>query len=667
MREPRKPAMNPATREGRLVQTLQEVAARDIPAGLNLWPGIRARVGIAPPRRRARSRPVASLAQAGLATMLLLTVGFAAALTPTLSHLAGALLHPPDHYPLLTPSTVLTQTIGGYTVALEPLYDRDDGQPYANAIYISLLATVTDQYGKELTYDDVWLSDAAGGDAPQLSAVDGPAFPWLGLGSWLSDRAGGSGASGVRYKLRLFFDSTGLRQVPADLPMHLALQLHPHVLPAEAQGPPGSVQPPEPVIGRFTFDFRLPFDPLVRTAEVQQTVAANGMPLTLERVIATRRSTLAVLRFPSPDGSPVTHWVPVTDLLTGKRQDAVTLRDMSNPFVRYGGWQPNGTWTGLSDTYLLGNTGPWTLTVRYLMDGTQAVWTPVNGPWTFHFTPPAPVGQASAVPTPTPLVELPSQTLNGYTVTLYPLSADSAHVVLGYNITGPAGDDSTVCVRDPHLSVGQRVVNPGWATITCQALRPAVSGNAASPDATLSFNTPAGMDGSTPFQLDLTLAVYPSQDTALDPASLASRVVGPFRFSFAMPFDSSRRVIEVGRIIDTHGVAVTLERVIMTATETRLYLSYRAPSGAPLPAQWYPILSLQAGDWSSAREGKDVETDRQQPDPQHLVYTIHTSLLDRHGDWSLVIKELQRSNSDQRLLGPWQFDFAVPAGAPLAP
>jgi hypothetical protein len=116
----------------------------------------------------------------------------------------------------------------------------------------------------------------------------------------------------------------------------------------------------------------------------------------------------------------------------------------------------------------------------------------------------------------------------------------------------------------------------------------------------------------------------------------------------------------VGRIIDTHGVAITLERVILTATETRLYLSYRAPNGAPLPAQWYPILSLQAGDWSSDREGKDVETDRQQPDPQHLVYTIHTSLMDHPGEWALVIQELQRGNAEQRLTGPWEFGFTVP-------
>ena len=41
-----------------------------------------------------------------------------------------------------------------------------------------------------------------------------------------------------------------------------------------------------------------------------------------------------------------------------------------------------------------------------------------------------------------------------------------------------------------------------------------------------------------------------------------------------------------------------------------------------------------------------METDRQQPDPQHLVYTIHTSLMDQHGPWSLSINELQRGNAD---------------------
>ncbi len=655
--------MNPATREGRLVQTLQEVAARDIPAGLNLWPGIRAHLRPAP---RRTPRPAQSLVWSALATVLLLTVGVAAALTPTLGQLASALLHPPSRYPVLGPASALTQTIGGYTVALEPLYDRDDGQPYANAINISLLATVTDQYGKVLTYDDVWLSDANGGDAPQLTAADGPAFPWLGLGSWLSDRDGGSGAQAVRYKLRLFFDATGLRQVPTDLPMHLSLQLHPHVLPAEAQGPPGSTLPPDPVIGRFTFDFRLPFDPLVRVADVQQTIMSHGLPVTLERVVTTRRNTLAVLRFPSPDGGLITRWMPVADLMTGKRNTTIPLLDLSNPFVHYGGWQRDGSWNALTDSYILDNSGPWTLTVRYLADGVQPTSTNLSGPWVFQFTPPPAVGQTTVAPTPTATPEIPSQTLNGYTVTVYPLSADSHQVVLGYSVSGAAGDDSTICLRDPKLSFKQNVASPGWVAVPCQSLHTSGTDNALVPDVTLTFPTIAPVDGQTRYKMDLSLNVYPAHDGALDATTLATRLVGPFHFEFNVPFDSTGRMISVGRSIDTHGVVITLDRVVITKTDTRLYLSYRAPNGNPLPAQWYPILNLQAGNWSSDREGKDVETDRQQSDPQHLVYTVHTSLADQHGDWTLTIRELQRDNGDQRLIGPWSFYFNVPpiAGTP---
>jgi hypothetical protein len=419
------------------------------------------------------------------------------------------------------------------------------------------------------------------------------------------------------------------------------------------------------VIGRFTFDFRLPFDPLVRTAEVQQTVMQNGLPVTLERVIATRRSTLAVLRFPSPDGSPVTHWVPVVDLVAGKRTSGITLTDMSNPFVRYGGWQPNGTWIGLSDSYLVGITGPWTLTVPYLMDGTQTAWTPVVGPWIFHFTPPPAAGQTTAAPTPTVLPEVPSQTVTGYTVTLYPVSADASNVVLGYTVSGPPGDDATVCVQNARMVLNRTSTAAGGATVPCKSLS-APSRDEAGTDSILAFSSGTQVNGQTLFQVDLDLNVYRTQDTAPEVTDQVSRTVGPFHFEFTMPFDNSRRVISVGRIIDTHGVAITLERIVMTAAETRIYLSYRAPNGAPLPAQWYPILSLQAGDWSSDREGKDMETDRQQPDPQHLVYTIHTSLVNQHGPWSLVITELQRSNAEQRLVGPWSFYFTVPSGPPLS-
>jgi hypothetical protein len=261
---------------------------------------------------------------------------------------------------------------------------------------------------------------------------------------------------------------------------------------------------------------------------------------------------------------------------------------------------------------------------------------------------------------------VPSQTLNGYTVSLYPVSADATNVVLGYSITGPPNSDATVCIQNPRLSINQMTATLGGSVTPCKALS-AASTDDANSGATLIFATMKQVDGQTRFKLDLSLNIYPTQDTVPNASTTVARSVGPFHFEFSMPFDSSRRLIAVGRTIDTHGVAITLERIIITASETRLYFSYRSPSGAPLPSQWYPILSLQAGDWSSDREGKDVETDRQQQDPQHLVYTIHTSLAAHQGEWALLIPELQRDNGAQHLLGPWEFHFTISDGATILP
>lgn len=196
-----------------------------------------------------------------------------------------------------------------------------------------------------------------------------------------------------------------------------------------------------------------------------------------------------------------------------------------------------------------------------------------------------------------------SQTVCGYTVTLSRVYADANRVVVGYSISGPAGRTFNSLTAGPTLSDGQGDTLP--------AMEGAGGGveNTASGAATV-FDASAITDIGNQIRLHLTFpsiqAVEPSgnspptgacervvpdgqigkavpanQSGAVDQAGQDSApqvriisVTGPFSFDFVAPVTPGRRVLEVNQTLtSSHGTTVSLEKIVVTPSEARLYLT----------------------------------------------------------------------------------------------
>ena len=397
----------------RLTQTLQEVAARDIPENLDLWPVIRYKAGVR--SRWARlGRPPLLLARAALVTALLLAVGLAAyTIAPFLGQDDFFLLE--GSHPTLGANRVLRRNMDGYQVTLQSV--SDGANPAADANQLLLVVTLTDPQGRRLRPGEFMVTDEESGAVPRLAdAGAGGTFRWRGTTVYMPSN-GREPPEPARYEYGLVFDTGGRAAMPSAFNLNLILTLRvkddgrddpgPSLTrrtrlptPSAGEGPPGdapSLGRVEParwrVIGPVGFTFRLPVDPVRRVAQVHQTVRAAGVPVTLEQVVITRSEARAVLRLASPDDRPATEWSPVTvDIRGYPDRYRMQLSELNLPELHAGGWQADGTWIGsnIDPAELLRNQETeWRLTVQSLVPAAPE--TPlVRGPWIFDFTlPPA--------------------------------------------------------------------------------------------------------------------------------------------------------------------------------------------------------------------------------------------------------------------------------------
>jgi hypothetical protein len=140
---------------------------------------------------------------------------------------------------------------------------------------------------------------------------------------------------------------------------------------------PGSSQ--EPGAGPFVFDLEVPVRP-APTIELNRRVEAEGIPLTLERVVDSPVLPQAVVCFEPPDDEH--RWMPWLE------DDGSYPKVTSNP-QKLG----DGCWSLTMDRAVEGHTS---VTVDHLegfpASGTGTTVRPKNirGPWTFEFEAPAP-------------------------------------------------------------------------------------------------------------------------------------------------------------------------------------------------------------------------------------------------------------------------------------
>ena len=139
------------------------------------------------------------------------------------------------------------------------------------------------------------------------------------------------------------------------------------------------------VAGPWSFSFTIPVIQ-GRVAEVNQTLVAGGIPVTLERVVVTPTEARAYLPFPAGNGIAAGYWQPIARLTVG---DWDSARGEQGPQT---GWLTNdGAHACSFSSALYEKHGDWTLAVEELVGLDPQISTDqtrLAGPWVFHFVVP---------------------------------------------------------------------------------------------------------------------------------------------------------------------------------------------------------------------------------------------------------------------------------------
>ncbi len=256
-----------------------------------------------------------------------------------------------------------------------------------------------------------------------------------------------------------------------------------------------------------------------------------------------------------------------------------------------------------------------------------------------------------------------SQTIDGVTVKLERVYADSNVVLVGFTVNGPgaryyadAGKLSTADGQSLYPMIGMGVV-PGsdvilgsWAPSERVAMITAF-------DASSVKRAPSGL--SLRLETSVADSVVPGEDQTS---------VGPFIFDFKVPFHSGK-VIHIGQTVEAAGVPITLEQIVISPWATRAVFSFSPPyddrKNTPLL-----ITSLKpaGGDSMKSSIGRVKETSSEQ--------YFNGDFTGQPGEWAVTVSELvfrepavkpgsqeggTHPESDRkRLAGPWVFHFQVP-------
>ncbi len=266
-----------------------------------------------------------------------------------------------------------------------------------------------------------------------------------------------------------------------------------------------------------------------------------------------------------------------------------------------------------------------------------------------------------------------SQTIGGITVTLENVYADANRVVIGTTVKGPSYlPDQREIIHGGNLELtddkGHVLSEIGSVG---QGSQPDPKGRERAVSYLASFDTSA-VPGE-PQRLHLHLVV--NVNTSIVPTPAACPVgkdcggpaeppiakVGPFTFDFTVPVIPGR-VVKVGQTVEKSGAALTLDRVIITPSQTRAIVCFPPPDQEY--DRWIPSGELDPGVVRGSWVGRFIGFNYG-PSKDCYTYDEFAYYGDRHGEWTLTVNELRgvvdwQPEKEKWLKGPWVFRFRVP-------
>jgi len=240
-----------------------------------------------------------------------------------------------------------------------------------------------------------------------------------------------------------------------------------------------------------------------------------------------------------------------------------------------------------------------------------------------------------------------SQTQDGYTVTLQKAYADLNRVVVDYTIQRPGGEPFNDFAR---LARGRF---QSTLTDASGAVLPPMAGAYVQGGAVLNnFDDSATRGTLATISLRLSIPLL---------EALGQSGASPFVFRFDVPVQPGR-IVNPNLAVIAGGRTLILQRVVVTPSETRIYLAGLNGTGLfpHLTVDGYDSNHVSIHGWSPTEGGGSIWSIRPIGGGR-VVCDFFQSLMAEHGTWTLTITAGPATADGKRVTGgPWVFRFSVP-------
>jgi hypothetical protein len=237
-------------------------------------------------------------------------------------------------------------------------------------------------------------------------------------------------------------------------------------------------------------------------------------------------------------------------------------------------------------------------------------------------------------------VQAAPQTIDGFKMNVQAAYADANRVIVGYTMTRPSGHH-----YDDPLPSDALLTTPQGDQLHWES--DAILADSAY---TMTFTALTGIS-STARHITFHLSIHQldvNEQEGADSRHLTLQ--GSMSFTFTVPFHAGR-IATPRQSVTANGVTLTLERVVVSLSETRLYVQ-----GAGVTTVLYPTLTVS--DW----HGQAMVIEIGSVNAHEIFISYWASLLDKHGEWTLKLQlaSLQAPPAPQGTGAPWTFHFVVP-------
>jgi hypothetical protein len=179
-----------------------------------------------------------------------------------------------------------------------------------------------------------------------------------------------------------------------------------------------------------------------------------------------------------------------------------------------------------------------------------------------------------------------------------------------------------------------------------------------------------------PGTADVTLRLtFPDVRAKAEKPAGSDLTAGAFAFTFSVPV-APGRVVTVSKTVVAKGVPVTLERVVITPSETRAYLRFPASAGID-DSGWIADAHVSGAAWDSRQiqlpngfTGLMTTGGFFMNGSGEHVTTFSGDFRGHHGEWTFTVDSLSGVDSTSapqgglpkqaRIDGPWTFRFSLP-------